>query len=343
MFKRGLKYFLFPVLLAGLFALYFFWRIFIAEEVRIPGEKSYITIPTGADWEQVRNLIYSNLRVRNKKLLELVANIKKYPYLIKPGKYLFRENLSYVKFINILRAGKQTPVMVTFNNIRTIYDLAGKVGRQIEADSAQIAEFLFDPANYRNEGFTRENIISVFIPDSYEFYWNTTAEGFYRRMLREYDRFWNEDRKKKADLLGLSRIEVSILASIVDDEVAKSDEKPRIAGVYLNRLRKGMPLQACPTIKFALNDFTITRILDKYLEVDSPYNTYKYKGFPPGPIGCPTAEGIDAVLNAEKHDYLYFAAKADFSGYHNFSKTLVEHNRYAAQYQRELNKRKIFK
>jgi len=343
MFKGGLKYIVFTVFFAGLLAIYTFWKIFIAEEVKIPDEKTYITIPAGSDWEQVRNIIYSNVRVRNKKLFELVANLKDYPSLIKPGKYMFRKNLSYVKFINILRAGKQTPVMVTFNNIRTIYDLAGKVGRQIEADSAQIAEFLSDPANYRDDGFTRENIISVFIPDSYEFYWNTTAEGFYRRMLKEYDRFWNEERKKKADSLGLSRSEVSILASIVDDEVAKSDEKPRIAGVYLNRLKRGMPLQACPTIKFALNDFTITRILDKYLEVDSPYNTYKYKGFPPGPIGCPTKDGIDAVLNAEKHDYLYFAAKADFSGYHNFSKTLAEHNRYAAQYQRELNKRKIYK
>ncbi len=162
-------------------------------------------------------------------------------------------------------------------------------------------------------------------------------------MLDEYNRFWNEERIARAAENGLTRLEVSILASIIDDEVTKTDDKPEIAGVYLNRLKRGIPLQACPTIKFAMNDFTITRVLKAHLETESPYNTYKYKGFPPGPIGCPSIEGIDAVLNAEKHEYLFFAAKSDFSGYHNFSRTLSEHNRYAAEYQRELNKRKIFR
>ena len=147
----------------------------------------------------------------------------------------------------------------------------------------------------------------------------------------------------KAENIKLTRAEVATLASIVDDEVAKSDEKPRIAGVYINRLTRGIPLQADPTIKFALNDFTITRVLTRHLSVDSPYNTYKYRGLPPGPIRCPSIEGIDAVLNAEKHDYLFFSAKADFSGYHNFSRNLSEHNRYAAEYRRELNKRRIFR
>jgi UPF0755 protein len=173
--------------------------------------------------------------------------------------------------------------------------------------------------------------------------WNTDARGFYQRMLKEYKLFWTQQRIERAAEKKLDPIGVSILASIVDDEVAKAAEKPRIAGVYLNRLRIGMPLQACPTIRFALNDFTITRVLKKYLVVESPYNTYKYKGLPPGPVGCPSVEGIEAVLNAEDHDYLYFAAKSDFSGTHNFSRTLAEHNRYAAQYQRELNRRKIFK
>jgi UPF0755 protein len=162
-------------------------------------------------------------------------------------------------------------------------------------------------------------------------------------MLKEYTRFWNKERLARAGEKNLTRTEVAILASIVDDEVSKPDEKPRIAGVYLNRLSKGMPLQACPTIKFALNDFTITRILNKHLQVDSPYNTYIHTGFPPGPIRCPTIEGLDAVLNAEKHEYLFFVAKADFSGYHNFSKSLTEHNKYAALYQKELDRRKIFK
>ena len=195
----------------------------------------------------------------------------------------------------------------------------------------------------QSDGFKRENIISVFIPDTYEFYWNTSPEKLYTRMLREYKKFWNSDRIGKSENIDLSPLEVSVLASIIDEEASKQDEKPRIAGVYLNRLKRGIPLQADPTIKFAINNFTVNRILYKHLEVDSPYNTYKHAGLPPGPIGCPSVEGIEAVLNAEKHDYIFFAAKADFSGYHNFSRTLSEHNRYANQYQKELNKRRIYR
>jgi UPF0755 protein len=272
-----------------------------------------------------------------------LAERKSYPTSVKPGHFILTGDMSYLNILNILRSGSQTPVKVTFNNIRTLNDLAGKIGNQIEADSTKIISFLIDDANYRKDGFTRENVISVFIPNTYEIYWNTTASGFYSRMLREYGKFWNDERLVKAREKDLTKTEVAILASIIDDEVAKADEKPRIAGVYLNRIKRGMLLDACPTIKFALNDFTITRVLKKHLLVDSPYNTYKHKGFPPGPIGCPTIEGLDAVLNAEKHDYLFFAAKADFSGFHNFSKTLAEHNRYAAIYQKELDKRKIFK
>ena len=169
------------------------------------------------------------------------------------------------------------------------------------------------------------------------------AGKLYNRMLREYRKFWTRERLQKSEEIGLTPVEVSTLASIVDEEALKPDEKPRIAGVYLNRLKRGIPLQADPTIKFAINNFKVNRILFKHLETESPYNTYKHAGLPPGPIGCPSINGIDAVLNAEKHDYIYFAAKSDFSGYHNFSRTLSEHNRYANQYQRELNKRRIYR
>lgn len=337
------KYLIFPIAIAAAPALLFIYLLADNSAIRIPGDKAEIIIPTGSSFEQVLDSVNSNLKVKNRKVFNLVAEKKKYPSHIKPGRYLFYESMSYVRFIDILRAGKQTPVQLTFNNIRNIYELAGKAGGKIEADSASIASFLSDPVNYVKDGFTKENVISVFIPNTYELYWNTSAEGFYNRMLKEYKRFWNEERLKKAGELKLTPVEVSTLASIIDDEVAKAEEKPMIAGVYLNRLRRGMPLQACPTIKYALNDFTITRVLSRYLSVESPYNTYKHKGLPPGPIGCPTLESIDAVLNAKKHDYLYFAAKADFSGYHNFSRTLAEHNRYANEYQRELDKRKIFK
>jgi len=302
-----------------------------------------IYIPTGSSYNQVLDSLKSNLTIKNLKVLMWIAKKKSYQDKIKPGRYVINKSLSYNSLINMLRSGRQSPVKITFNNVRTLNQIAGKIGRQLEADSSQIIGFLSDDSNYTEDGFKKENIISLFIPNTYEFYWNTNARELYARMLKEYRLFWNDQRLSKAKEKGLDLKEVSILASIIDDEVVKSEEKPRIAGVYLNRLTRGMPLQACPTIKFALNDFSITRILKKYLTVDSPYNTYEHTGFPPGPIGCATIEGIDAVLNAEKHDYLFFAARADFSGYHNFSRTLSEHNRYALLYQKELDKRKIFK
>jgi UPF0755 protein len=319
------------------------WRNLFGLNITTDSKARVLYIPTGSSYEQALDTIESNLLIKKPPLLDWVAKRKNYPSLVKPGKYVINKDLSYSSLINILRAGRQTPVKITFNNIRTLNQLAGKIGRQIEADSTMIMRFLSDGSNYIQDGFNKENIISLFIPDTYEFYWNTDAAGLYTRMLKEYRLFWNKDRLAKAEEKGLDPKEVSILASIIDDEVVKAVEKPRIAGVYLNRLKRGIPLQACPTIKFALNDFTITRVLYKHLQTDSPYNTYRHKGFPPGPIGCPSIEGIDAVLNAEKHDFLFFAAKSDFSGTHNFSRTLSEHNHYAAIYQKELNKRKIFK
>lgn len=326
-----------------LFCMYLFYRILYGLNVRTGDTKITIYIAEGSTYFQAMDTLDSKLQIKSLKTLKWIAEKKDYPSLVKPGRYVINKDMSYVGLINLLRSGSQTPVKVTFNNIRTLNDLSGKIGKQILADSAQMIAFLSEPDNYKKDGFTRDNVISVFIPNTYQFFWNTTAEKFYLRMLQEYRKFWNEERLARAKEKNLDPVEVAILASIIDDEVRKPDEKPRIAGVYLNRLKRGIPLQACPTIKFALNDFTITRVLKKYLEINSPYNTYKHYGFPPGPIGCPTIEGIDAVLNAEKHDYLFFAAKADFSGYHNFSRTLAEHNKYAAEYQRELNRRKIFR
>jgi UPF0755 protein len=319
------------------------YRIFFGMNVSPEKKNMTIYIPTGSSYEQVLDSLNSNLSVRSIKMLDFFAKQKSYPTLIKPGRYVISKDMSYGHLINMLRSGNQVPVRITFNNIRTLNQVAEKFGRHLESDSAKIINFLLNDSNYISDGFKKENIIALFIPDTYEFFWNTDVRALYSRLLKEYRSFWNDQRLAKAKEKGLDPMEVSILASIIDDEVRKPDEKSRIAGVYLNRLKRGIPLQACPTIKFALNDFTITRVLYKYLQVDSPYNTYKYRGFPPGPIGCPSIEGIDAVLNAEDHDYLYFAAKADFSGYHNFSRTLAEHNHYAAIYQKELNKRKIFK
>jgi UPF0755 protein len=341
--KRNISYFLSGSGIVVLVIVIMIYRSLFGISLKAEKKNQVIYIPTGSSYDQVLDTLESTLIIKNLKVLKWVASKKNYPALIKPGRYLIDRDLSYNGLINLLRSGRQTPFKIAFNNVRTLNQLAGKIGSLIEADSSQIINFLSDDSNFSSDGFKKENIIALFIPNTYEFYWNTDAKRFYIRMLKEYRLFWNDKRRAKAKEEGLELIEVSILASIIDDEVVKPDEKPRIAGVYLNRLKRGIPLQACPTIKFALNDFTITRVLKKHLVIDSPYNTYKHRGFPPGPIGCSTIEGIDAVLNAEKHDYLYFAAKADFSGYHNFSRTLSEHNHYAALYQKELDKRKIFK
>ncbi len=340
--KKAILFISAAALLALLVFLISAWVILLKPNVE-KDNTAKIFIPTGSGFDTVLDSLDANNILRNKATFLIVSRLKHYDRYVKPGCYVLKPGMGNNSIINILMQGRQTPVKVTFNNIRTIADLASKVGGQIEADSTEILTFLLDQRNYSNDGYNSATIISVFIPDTYEFYWTTSAEGFYKRMLHEFNVFWTPERLEKAKELNLTPVDVSILASIIDDEVAKNDEKPRIAGVYLNRLRIGMPLQACPTIKFALNDFTIRRVLDEYLTVDSPYNTYKHMGLPPGPVRCPTKSGLDAVLNAEKHEYLFFAAKSDFSGYHHFSRTLAEHTRYANEYHRELNKRDIYK
>lgn len=331
------------LVIAGSVAGWSFYRVLFLPNIRLSDGPYTLLLPEGSDFDQVCDSLEQSGGLINRSSFIRVARLRSYAENIKPGRYIINDGMSNNSLVIMLRAGLQSPVRVTFNNVRTINELAGKVAPQIEADSASIVSFLLQASNYREDGFTPETVIAVFIPDTYELYWNTDAEEFYIRMLREYRRFWNEERLALAAVKGLSPVEVSIVASIVDDEVAKDEEKPRIAGVYMNRLRIGMPLQACPTIKFALNDFTITRVLTEHIKVNSPYNTYMYRGLPPGPVRCATRSGIEAVLKAEKHEYFYFSARADFSGYHNFSRTLGEHNRYAAEYHRELDKRKIYR
>jgi UPF0755 protein len=243
----------------------------------------------------------------------------------------------------MLKLGLQKPLKLTFNNIRTPQQLAGRISQQIEADSLSILALLTSDHVASSYGFDKTTIIAMCVPNTYEFYWNTNAKGFLDKMQKEYERFWNDERKSKAFKLGLTKVEISTLASIVEEETRFNIEKPKVAGVYINRLNKGIPLQADPTVKFAVGDFALRRILTKHLEIDSPYNTYKFRGLPPGPIRCPSISSIDAVLNAEKHSYLYFCAKADFSGYHDFAKTLTEHNRNAEAYRRALNKERIYR
>ncbi|MEA3317340.1 MAG: endolytic transglycosylase MltG, partial [Bacteroidota bacterium] len=237
----------------------------------------------------------------------------------------------------------QKPLKLVFNNIRNIENLAGRVAKKIEADSSAIVNLMHNNKFIEELGFNKYTYTCIFIPNTYEFWWNTSAKSFVLRMHKEYLKFWNTERKAKAKKLNLSKEEVITIASIVDEETYKNDEMPRIAGVYINRLRKRIPLQADPTIKFAVGDFSIKRVLTKHLKTESPYNTYKHYGLPPGPISIPSIAAIDAVLNYEHHKYLYFCAKDDFSGYHNFAKNLYEHNRNARAYRRALNKKRIWK
>ncbi|MRR19337.1 endolytic transglycosylase MltG [bacterium] len=330
------------ILVACIAVMVILWTMVFRENVMVD-DGVRVTIPTGSAFKELTDSLRSAGVLKSERNFIITSHLKSNGRNVKPGSYMIEPGMSNNQIINMLRSGRQTPVNVTFNNIRTLEELAGKIGGQIEADSASLSGFLADENNYLKDGFNRQTVISVFIPDTYQLYWTEDADGFYHRMLKEYRAFWTEKRLSAAEALDLTPVEVSVLASIVDEEASKSDEKPRIAGVYINRLRRGIPLQADPTVKFAVNDFTLRRILNKHLEVDSPYNTYKYKGLPPGPIRCPSRSGLEAVLNAEKHEYLYFVAMYDSSGYHHFSRTLAEHNTYAAAYRRELNRRRIYR
>jgi len=278
----------------------------------------------------------------NYKAFRWVSKKKNYPGNVKPGRYKIEKNMNTNQVVNILRSGLQEPVEVTFNNVRFKEDLAGKVSKYIQADSLEILGLFSDKEKIEAYGFTPETFRAMFIPNTYEFYWTTSAEEFANRMKKEFERFWNEERREKAKEINLTPAEVTTLASIVQAETIKKDELRRVAGLYVNRLKRGMLLQADPTVKYAVGDFSLRRILNKHLEIDSPYNTYKYAGLPPGPISFPEPASIDAVLNYEDHNYLYMVARDDFSGYHNFASTLSEHNRNAARYREALNERRIF-
>lgn len=333
------------IVLAGLLSVFIVviivWRMFFSP-LEAGDEGVEIYIGRDAVYEDVKDSLRRKGVVVNETAFDLLASRKKYMSSVKPGRYVINDNMSSNDIVNLLKSGTQTPLRITFNNTRTLADLSERLGRQIASDSAEIHNALVNEANYRSEGFTRETIIAAFIPDTYEVYWTITPAGLIERMINEFRSFWNDERLEKAGELGLSPVEVSTLASIVDDEVLKEDEKPRIAGVYINRLRRNMPLQACPTIKFALNDFSIRRVLKEHLKVDSPYNTYVHTGMPPGPVRSASKQGINAVLNAEDHNYLYFVARHDFSGYHHFSTNLRDHINYANKYHIELDRLNIY-
>jgi len=312
--------------------------------VNLNGNKStYIYIPTGANYNDVTNILYKHNLIINRSSFEWVAEKKNYINHIKPGRYKIKSKMSNNALVNLLRSGKQEPINLVFNKIRTKERFAGIISNQIEADSTSILNRLNDSDYLKKYNKNKATAMSLFIPNTYELYWNTSTDKFINRMYIEYKKFWNKARLNKAKKLNMSPTDIIILASIVEEETIKNDEKPTVAGVYINRLHKNIRLQADPTVRFAIGDFEVKRILNKHLKIDNPYNTYKYNGLPPGPICIPTISSIDAVLNYKHHNYLYFCAKDDFSGYHSFAKTLKEHNKNASKYRSALNKNKIYK
>jgi len=289
--------------------------------------------------------VYAKLHViaseKGMTCFKKLAAKENYAQSIRTGRYKIEPGKRIIDVYRQLKFHRQEPLMVTVPETRTMPRMAALLSRKIMIDSATIAHALTDTAVCASYGYNLQTLPALFIPNTYEVYWDITLEDLMKRMVKENQNFWNAERMAKAEALGLTPVEVCTLASIVDEETANNDEKPMVAGLYLNRLRKGMLLQADPTVKFAMQDFSLRRILNKHLTTDSPYNTYKYAGLPPGPIKVASIQGIDAVLNATKHDYLYMCAKEDFSGTHNFAVTMREHMQNARRYQQALNKRGI--
>lgn len=322
---------------------YYAYQIVYTPNVDTKDQDTYVYIPTGASYEQAMDSVEATRTIVDKLSFRFMAKLMDYDKLVKPGRYKLQNGWSNRQLIGMLRLGEQAPLSLTLNNIRLRSQLAERLASEVEPGVAELDSLLNDQAYLKTLGFDTTTIVSMFIPNTYEIYWTTTATGLMERMKVEYDKFWNDERKAKAEKLGLTPQEVSTLASIVQAETLKSDEKPRVAGVYLNRLDKNMLLQADPTVVFSVRDFTIRRVLNVHLQHDSPYNTYRYKGLPPGPINVPNISSIDAVLNPEKHNYIYFCAKEDFSGYHAFAVTQAEHQANARRFHKALNERNIMR
>lgn len=303
----------------------------------------FICIPTNSNYQQLQSLLYEKGFIANHSSFEWLAARRGLAESFQPGRYKIENGMSNLALIQLLSSGSQEAVKVIFNNIRTKEQFAGRIAHQIEADSIALLRNLNNDSILSKYGLNLHTALCLFIPNTYEMWWTTDTTAFFERMARENEKFWNQERKEKASRLGMSTVEIITLASIVDQETNKNDEKARIAGVYLNRLKNGWLLQADPTLKFAVNDFSIKRVLNIHKEINSPYNTYRYAGLPPGPICMPSIASIDAVLNAESHTYYFFCAKEDLSGYHNFATNIEQHAINAEKYRRALNRLNIYK
>lgn len=329
--------------LAATFTFYF-WQLANSPNLNVQGEKTFVLyIPKNATYDTVLDSLRAHKMITDEVSFGFLSKRMSYRENINSGRYEIPASSSNKEILSKLKNGEQDPVKLTFNNIRTKSDLIKKLGSKMAFNPDELYNKLNDEVVCEKYGFTKETIMSMFLPDTYFIYWDLPVDGFLDRMKSEYKTFWNKDRLQKAQNINMTPSQVSTMASIVQSETNKTDEMPKVAGVYVNRIATGMPLQADPTVKFAVGDFSIKRILSKHLSVDSPYNTYKYLGLPPGPIALPERKAIDAVLNYQKHDFTYFCAKEDFSGYHNFAVNYTEHLQNANKYQKALNERGIMK
>lgn len=318
------------------------YQMLYAPNFLINQTEKFIIIKEETNFDELRNQLIEDTLLNDVISFSVLSKLMDYDTNIKIGAYKVKTNMSNYNMISMLRSGNQTPINITFSYARKIDDLAKKITEKLKISSEDLTTYLYENLdNYK--GFNEIDIISIFLPDTYEVYWNISPRNLVDKMYSEYEKFWNSERLKKLEKINLNKKESIILASIVASETRMLDEADRIAGVYINRLNKNMRLQADPTLVFAANDFTIKRVLNKHKKIKSPYNTYIHKGLPPGPIRLTPKKYIDAVLNYEKHNYIFFCAKEDFSGYHSFATNLRDHNSNARKFQRALNERKIYR
>ena len=308
----------------------------------INADDKFIIIEENTDFNELIKKLEDDTLINDILSFSFLSKLMEYQENIKIGAYKVKMNMSNYEMITMLRSGNQTPIKLTFSYARKIEDLAEKITTKLKMSKDDLLNYLNENIN-NYSGFKKTDIISIFLPDTYEVYWNISPEKLTNKMYSEYKKFWNEERLSKLDKINLNQKEAIVLASIVASESRMLDEADRIAGLYINRLNRNLRLQADPTLIFAANDFTIRRVLNKHKKIKSPYNTYIHRGLPPGPIRLASKKYIDAVLNYEKHNYIYMCAKEDFSGYHAFATNLSDHNRNAKKFQIALNRRKIYR
>lgn len=334
--KRLIFFLLISILLISF--TYYGFQICYTPNILVEKQDRQIVIPKNATFKDVQDIFHENDLAQDLISFSFLSKLMDYDESVKSGRYLLRKNMTNLEAIRLLRSGQQEPVRITFNNVRLVRDLSEKITQNLFMKPEEFEAALVQFIATNRYGFNKDNILAMFIPNTYEVYYQTSPKELIERMHFEYEKFWNSERKAKAEKLGLTPIEVSILASIVQAESVQKDEAPIIASLYINRLKKGMPLQADPTLVFAVGDFTLKRVLNEHKEIDSPYNTYRNAGLPPGPINMPEIRSLNAVLDYTPTDYLYMCAKEDFSGRHSFTGDYERHINNAIKYQRALER-----